>query len=256
MVKKQNLKKSGREEIIREAKKNIKSGEIWHKKINIREIIFGFQDNSIAVLAVIAGVIGGSLMRGQIIMAGIAAAIAGGISVAIGEFVSSKSEVDYFNSEIERERREQNTKSDVEREEVKQLYMKKAKFTDEELKNILNRITGNKRAWLDVMMKEELGLFKDRFANPWKVSFILAISEIIGGLLPTVPFVFITNIGTSFIASIILTYCILFCIGVWKTTFTKKNKILSGLGMVLAGVLATLIPYFIGKFISSLNLHF
>jgi VIT1/CCC1 family predicted Fe2+/Mn2+ transporter len=92
------------EEVQRIAKQNLEKGERWHKKLGIKEIVFGFQDNSIAILAVLAGVIGGSLQRGQILLAGLAAVIAGAISVAIGDYVSSKSEVEYFEAEISRAR--------------------------------------------------------------------------------------------------------------------------------------------------------
>ena len=88
--------------------------------------MFGFQDNSIAILALLAGVAGGSLQRGQILLAGLAAVVAGAIAVAIGSYISSKSELEYFESEITRERREIEGNSPVEHEEVRQIYMKKA----------------------------------------------------------------------------------------------------------------------------------
>ncbi len=71
-------------------------GERWHKKLSIKEIVFGFQDNSIAILALLAGVTGGSLQRGQILLAGLAAVVAGAIAVAIGSYISSKSELEYL----------------------------------------------------------------------------------------------------------------------------------------------------------------
>ncbi|VVB76200.1 VIT family protein [Candidatus Tiddalikarchaeum anstoanum] len=242
-----------RSAVIKEAKSNLITGEAWHKKVNIKEIIFGVQDNSIAVLATLAGVVGGSMARGQIILAGVAADLAGGIAVAIGDFVSTKSEIDYFNSNISKESTEEVTKPDVEREEIRQIYKHKAPFTTEELKMIVNRITHNKNVWLDVMMKEELGLFKERFDNPWTVSLIMMAAEVVGGFVPVIPYIFT---GSGFIPSLIITYGMLFGIGVWKTTFTKKKWYWSGLEMVVAGILATVIPYLVGNWISSLNLSF
>ena len=49
------------EHVERMAKRNLERGERWHKKLSIKEIVFGFQDNSIAILALLAGVMGGSL---------------------------------------------------------------------------------------------------------------------------------------------------------------------------------------------------
>lgn len=60
--------------------------------------------------------------------------------------------------------------------------MKKAHFTEEELNLIVNRITGDKKTWLDTMMKEELGLFKERFENPIKLGLIMFFAFVAGGM--------------------------------------------------------------------------
>jgi len=46
------------ENVQKIAKQNLEKGERWHKKLSIKEIVFGFQDNSIAILAMLAGVTG------------------------------------------------------------------------------------------------------------------------------------------------------------------------------------------------------
>jgi VIT1/CCC1 family predicted Fe2+/Mn2+ transporter len=242
------------EHVERMAKRNLERGERWHKKLSIKEIVFGFQDNSIAILALLAGVTGGSLQRGQILLAGLAAVVAGAIAVAIGSYISSKSELEYFESEINRESREIESKLPVEREEVRQIYMKKGPFTDSELSLIVNRITSDKKAWLDTMTREELGLARERFVHPLKAALVMMGAETIGGLVPLTPYLITPNVQTGFVGGIVVTFASLFAIGVWKTTFTKKNKLRSGLEMVVAGTLATVIPYFIGNFLSSLAL--
>lgn len=244
------------EEVQRVARQNLEKGERWHKKLGVKEIVFGFQDNSIAILALLAGVIGGSLQRGQILLAGLAAVIAGAISVAIGDYVSSKSEVEYFESEISRENLEIQDNSPVEREEVRQIYMKKAQFTESELSSIENRITSDKKAWLDTMAKEELGIVRERFVHPLKVALIMMIAETVGGLVPLSPLLFTQNIMNGFIAAIIVTFASLFAIGVWKTSFTGKNKLFSGMEMIVAGVIATVIPYLIGSYLASITVSF
>jgi predicted membrane protein (TIGR00267 family) len=242
------------EHVERMAKRNLERGERWHKKLSIKEIVFGFQDNSIAILALLAGVTGGSLQRGQILLAGLAAVVAGAIAVAIGSYISSKSELEYFESEINRESREIESKLPVEREEVRQIYMKKGAFTDSELSLIVNRITSDKKTWLDTMTREELGLARERFVHPLKAALVMMVAETIGGLVPLTPYLVTPNVQTGFMGGIVVTFASLFAIGVWKTTFTKKNKLRSGLEMVVAGTLATVIPYFIGNFLSSLAL--
>ena len=45
-----------KDEIARLARNNLVEGENWHKKVNVREIVFGFNDGSISILALLAGV--------------------------------------------------------------------------------------------------------------------------------------------------------------------------------------------------------
>jgi VIT1/CCC1 family predicted Fe2+/Mn2+ transporter len=188
-----------KDEIVSVAKKNLVEGENWHKKVNVREIVFGFNDGSISTLALLAGVTGGALAPGQILVAGLSGVIAGAISMAIGAYISSKSEIEHHQSEIEREKREIEEIPEVEREEMRQVYMKKADFTEEELNIIVNRITSDKKTWLDSMMKEELGLFEERFESPVKVGLIMLVAFVAGGLVPILPFVLLLASQSSLI---------------------------------------------------------
>jgi predicted membrane protein (TIGR00267 family) len=236
-----------REEVVRIAKENLEEGEHWHKRVNVREIVFGFNDGAISTLALLAGVTGGALARGQILIAGISGVVAGAISMGIGAYISSKSEIEHHQSEIERELREIEEVPEIEREEIRQIYEKKADFTEEELRLIVDRITSDKKTWLDSMMKEELGLFEERFENPVKVGLIMFLAFVAGGLIPIMPFVIISLPQTSLLAASIITFASLFAIGVWKTTFTNKHWLLSGVEMVFVGVFAVTIPYIIGE---------
>ena len=73
-----------KDEIVSLAKKNLEEGEHWHKKVNVREIVFGFNEGSISTLALLAGVTGGALAHTQILIAGFSGVVAGAISMAIG----------------------------------------------------------------------------------------------------------------------------------------------------------------------------
>jgi len=227
------------------ALRNVREGEEWHKKTNVREIVFGFNDGSISTLALLAGVTGAALTQGQILIAGLSGVVAGAISMAIGAYISSKSEIEHHRSEIRREKEEIEEVPEVEREELRLIYEKKANFTPEELELILDRLTEDKQIWLDAMMKEELGLFEDRFENSFKVGLIMFCAFLVGGIIPTGPFFFFGT-KTALIVASVLTFTSLFMIGVWKTSFTDRKWIWSGLEMLFIGILAAVIPYLIG----------
>ena len=98
---------------------HIEGGEI------IRQIVFGMNDGIVSVFALLAGVAGARLNSTEILITLLAATIAGALSMAAGEFISSKSERNYFENEINQERLEVKLIPDVEREEIRQIYMKK-----------------------------------------------------------------------------------------------------------------------------------
>jgi len=237
------------EEVVRIAKENLEEGERWHKKVNVREIVFGFNDGSISTLALLAGVTGGALARGDILVAGFSGIAAGSISMAIGAYISSKSEVEHHKSEIQRELREIEEVPEIEQEEIRQIYMKKADFTEDELNIVVKRITSDSNTWLDSMMREELGLFEERFENPIKLGLIMFLAFVAGGSVPIIPFLLVSTPRASLVASSIITFASLFAIGAWKTTFTNKHWLISGIEMVFVGILAAAIPYAIGELI-------
>ena len=45
-------------EVVKIAIQNLEIGERWHKKLSLREIVFGFNDGSTLTLALLGGVIG------------------------------------------------------------------------------------------------------------------------------------------------------------------------------------------------------
>ena len=166
--------------------------------------------------------------------------------MAIGAYISTKSEIEHHNSEIERERQEVREFPEVEREELRQIYREKAPFTEEELDIILDRITSNPETFVDIMMKEELGLFAERFESPYKVALIMFIAFSFGGLFPILPFLLVPNPYDGLIAASIVTYLALFAVGVWKTSFTARHWLPSGLEMVGVGLVAAVVPYVLG----------
>jgi len=240
------MSKLSRKEVVTRARQAIEDEEKWHSRVSVREIVFGFNDGSVSTLALLAGVIGGALGRSEVLIAGVSAVIAGAVSMAIGAYISSKSEIDHHKSEIKREKEEVESLPEVEREELRQIYRKKARFTKKELHDIIDRITRDKKTWVDLMMKEELGLFAERFENPVKVGLIMFTAFVIGGLAPLAPIFLTSTPETGLVAASAVTLASLFIIGVWKTTFTKRHWVVSGTEMMLMGIIATVVPYILG----------
>src|SRR5881296_3716424 len=73
---------------------------------DVREAIFGAQDGLVSTLAVVSTVSGATNDRFPVLIAGIAAGLAGIFSMAAGEYMSSKSQREIFEAQIAGEREE------------------------------------------------------------------------------------------------------------------------------------------------------
>src|SRR5262245_49359868 len=93
--------------------------EEWHSKSGklIREVVFGANDGLVTLIGFLAGVTGALSSNHPIILAAVALIIAGSMSMAIGAYLSSKAQREYFEHEIARERWEIQTMPEVETEE-------------------------------------------------------------------------------------------------------------------------------------------
>lgn len=212
------------------------------KKKFIREIIFGANDGFVSIIALVAGVAGGTSDNSIILLAGMAGIFAGTISMGMGAYLAAKSQKEMYEKEIAQEKRELKTQPKKELKELYEIYRKKG-FKGKTLKDIVKVISSNDKVMLDVMLKEELGLESD-FQNPINAGLLAGLSFLVSGFVPVLPFFFF--IANPLTISIILTSLILLLVGAVKTIFTGKQIIVSAFETLVVGAIATLITYGVG----------
>jgi vacuolar iron transporter family protein len=228
-------------------------GEEWHtpKGRAIREVIFGTNDGLVTTLGFLGGVTGSISDKDVILLAALAEIVAGAFSMASGAYIASKSQSEYFQKEIAREKREIEEDPDHEKHEIWEIYKERG-FTDEEITILINRITSDKNLWLKFMLREELGLGDEATENPVRVGGIMGVSFLAGSIVPILPYFFMAPhaaLVTATIASLIF----LFCLGAIKTRLTKSGWLKSGLEMLAIGTASALVGYIVGIFISRLT---
>src|SRR5215475_3824837 len=91
----------------------------------VRDLMLGLNDGLIASFAVTSGVAGAFTSSRIVMMAGIAEMLGGAISMGLAAFISARSQLEFYQSEIEREREEIRRWPDREREEIKAIYRTK-----------------------------------------------------------------------------------------------------------------------------------
>jgi VIT1/CCC1 family predicted Fe2+/Mn2+ transporter len=95
-------------------------------KLNwLRAAVLGANDGIVSVSSVIVGVAGASNSSGFILTAGIAALVAGALSMAVGEYVSVSTQRDTEKALLEKERWELENAPESELKELVEIYEKK-----------------------------------------------------------------------------------------------------------------------------------
>src|SRR5574337_1923131 len=226
--------------------------EGWHspKGRAIREIVFGMHDGLITTIGFLSGVNAASASWRVIVIAGLAEAFAQTLSMGFGAYLSTKSEREFYQREIARERLEIETAPEKERDEMRQIYRSKG-FPDDEVEMVVARMTANKELWLTAMMMEELGLIEERFDNPLKIGLLIGVSSLVGAFLPILPY-FLLELRWAFTASVAVAALAWFATGAGKTPLTRKAWWSSGLEMMGIGLLVSAAGYGIGHFLGAL----
>jgi predicted membrane protein (TIGR00267 family) len=215
----------------------------------VRDMIFGANDGLVSTLAFVAGVFGAITNPSIVLLSGIAELFAGTISMAVGSYQSSKSELEVLEKESQRKKVKKGTTAEEERDELIKFYEAEG-FKKGEAEAIVDRIVKKKELPTQVGTLEELGLAPEELGSPVKAGVLCGISFGLAAMVPILPFAFPVSSWDALIASIIATMATLFGVGAMKTIFSRKNWVRSGLEMMVIGASAAAITYVIGTLFS------
>jgi VIT1/CCC1 family predicted Fe2+/Mn2+ transporter len=230
------------------------AAEEWHGSgiESIRNVIYGVNDGLTATLGVLAGVGGATVNPRVVLIGGLSAMVASGVSMAGGAYLASKSQREVFEGQLAREAAEIEVMPDLERAELVRIYRSKG-LTRQEARTIVERITSDKKVWLETQAREELGLDVNQFENPVREGLVAGISTLIGGAIPVVGYVLgrllLGPIGNGFAALVVafaVSAAFLFAIGSARSFFTGKGFGRSGLEMLAVGSVVAALTYGVG----------
>ena len=93
------------------------------------------------------------------------------------------------------------------------------------------------------MMRFELGLERPQPSRAPISAATIAVSYLVGGLIPLAPYIFTHSIHDAFWLSVLLTGLALLVFGAIKGQFTGLNKVRSALQTLLVGGVAAGVAY-------------
>jgi len=221
-----------------------------HFKANdtVRDVVIGMSDGLTVPFALAAGLTGAIAASSIVITAGLAEIAAGSIAMGLGGYLAAKSDYEHYFSEKKREEYEVKELPDAEREEVAVVFRDYG-FPEEEIKLILDRFEKNPKSWVDFMMKYELGLEEPDKKRGLKSALTIALSYIVGGMIPLSPYFFVAQARDGLVISIVMTMVALLIFGFIKGKFTGAKPLISAIQTVVIGGMAATAAFLLAKFI-------
>lgn len=231
---------------IERVKKDVLGMEGWEMGGGggVRDVIFGANDGLVSILALVIGVYGAITESYPILIAGIAGAVAGAISMGAGAYLSSKSEKEVTEKESERKGIRRRGTPEEEREKLIRFYQARG-FKRKEAEAIADRVASEMESRETYTIGEEIGLTSEESWPPIKAALLTGLSFAVASIIPILPFAFMM-VTPAVITAAIASIACLFGVGASKVIFTRKSWIRSGVEMMAIGTLASAATYAIG----------
>src|SRR5581483_8528693 len=147
----------------------------------LRAAVLGANDGIVSTASLIVGVAAATATQSEVLIAGVAALVAGAMSMAAGEYVSVSSQADTEKADLAREREELRTDPDGEQRELAGIYVKRG--LDHALAEKVAEELMAKDA-LGAHARDELGISEISTARPVQAAMASAASFSAGAAMP------------------------------------------------------------------------
>ncbi len=215
----------------------------------VRDVVIGMADGLTVPFALAAGLSGAVVSTRIIVIAGLAEIAAGAIAMGLGGYLAAKSDAEHYASERTREQREVVEIPQEETREITEIFRTYG-ISPEESRPAVEALRRRPKAWVDFMMRFELGLEPPDPGRALRSAMTIGLAYVAGGLIPLAPYVAMGTASRALILSMILTLVALTVFGYVKGRFTGAAPIRSALQTMLIGGLAAAAAFGIARAIS------
>lgn len=193
----------------------------------------------------VVGVVGAGLSSDEVLVTAVAAAIAGAVSMAAGEYLATKSQVEVLDAELKLERTHIRDFRDMEVAQLKGFFEDMG-VAEEDLEGVVAAVSRSDETLLNAMASLEFGVVESERRSPYLAMVVSGVLFMAGSLTSVVPFIFLESPTEALAWAAALSMIGLFLVGVVKAR-VANGHVLKGGGenMVIAGI-GGLIAWFIG----------
>ena len=220
----------------------------------VRDIVIGLADGLTVPFALAAGIAGSVASVANpsrlVVTAGLAEIAAGSIAMGLGGYLASRGDTEHFASERRREQMEVVERPLDEEAEIYEIFEQYG-VDKESATPVLRSLQANPEAYVDFMMRFELGLEEPAPGRALRSALTIAFAYIAGGAIPLAPYLLFPHIATALRVSIIVTLIALTLFGALKGRALGSGVVRSALQTVAIGGIAAAAAFALARLLNA-----
>lgn len=212
----------------------------------LRDVILGVNDGLVSIFLLVVGVVGGGFDSQAVVLAGLAGAFAGAVSMAAGEYMATKSQDEAIEGEIELEKVHFKYYREKELAELGEM-LGDLGLNEEAVTAVVASADEDDDVMLELMKLLEFGIHEETRRNPLLAMAASGLLFLLGSAPSVLPFVFFDNPNHGLLIAAGGAVIGLFAVGVAKTRITRGDAVRSGLENVAVAGVGAAISWLIGS---------
>jgi VIT1/CCC1 family predicted Fe2+/Mn2+ transporter len=215
----------------------------------VRDVVIGMSDGLTVPFALAAGLSGAFTTTKFIVIGGLAEIAAGSIAMGLGGYLAARGDAELYEQERTREYREIKDLPEQEKAEVSRVFQDYGLSAEESLP-VVEALSRRPDAWVDFMMRFELGLEEQDPKRALTSAGTIAAAYVVGGFIPLSPYMVLTAAYRALALSVIVTLAALAVFGYIKGKFTGARALRSAVQTVIIGGVAAAAAFLLAKLIA------
>lgn len=208
-----------------------------------RASVLGVNDGLVSTLCLVLAVAGAGASNGGVLLAGFAGLIAGAVSMAAGEWVSVRAQVELFEGVIKDVRKLATTDKELLTDQLAARLA--ASGNEKTAKASAVELAQDEQHLIDAYIRQVMGFNPDELGSPWVAAASSFILFTLGALAPLAPWVFGGGVF-AITLSVLFTAIGGFVVGGYISRSSGNGAAKGGLRQLGIVILASVVTYGIG----------
>jgi vacuolar iron transporter family protein len=234
------------DELVHEGYFTNQESNIDNLTFYIKDAVLGFSDGLVEILSIITGLAGASGSTLAVAISGLVVGVAGGLSMGISTYSSSRSQRQVHEGTIKRIVSASRFVGHIFKERIFNHLVKRG-YSRRLSTEVAEETAKDQRLLSDVIAEQEYGLHKANFSSPLKSGLYAGISNLIAAFIPLLPFFFTSDIHTALILALILAIIALALTGYLVAVLANLSPAKKISEMLFTGLFTAAITYGIGR---------